>query len=81
MTEEQVLFYTIGKLGALFSFAYVMGWSIVSVSGVLSSETSHMCITGHVVLSILTFLCVESNNKDGYNDLSIVSVVSSSFRQ
>ena len=40
MTEEQVLFYTIGKLGALFSFAYVMGWSIMSVSGVLSDAST-----------------------------------------
>jgi hypothetical protein len=37
MTEEQVIFYTIGRVGALVSVAYIVGWSIVSAAEVLGN--------------------------------------------
>ena len=36
MTEEQSIFYVIGKLATICGLSFVVGWSIVSVSGVMT---------------------------------------------
>ena len=40
MTEEQVLFYTIGKLASICGLSFTAGWAIVTISGVLSDAST-----------------------------------------
>ena len=37
MTEEQVVFYTIGKLAVICGVSFLAGWTIVSVSEAMSN--------------------------------------------
>ena len=36
MTEEQAIFYVIGKLATICGLSFAVGWAIVSISGVMS---------------------------------------------
>ena len=40
MTEEQAIFYLIGKLATICGLSFTVGWAIISVSGVLSDAST-----------------------------------------
>jgi hypothetical protein len=40
MSQEQVIFYVIGKVAAICGFGFLVGWSIVSISGVMTDAST-----------------------------------------
>ena len=40
MTEEQILYFTIGKVVTIVGLSFVVGWAIVSLAEVMSNAST-----------------------------------------